>query len=779
VNNLNYGYTRPSTASTGVTIPPVPSFGFTQFQATPRASRSITPYTNVTDDLTWTKGRHTIQFGVNLLWAENDHLSYSNYETFSYNRATLLGLGADIDADVLSVVQQIVPGAQLASTTNVTNAFGAVFGIMNNWSGTAHYLVNGTPIPFGSPFGTDFESNEYEGYAQDTFKVKRNFTLTYGVRYSHMAAPYEKNGQQLNPITPLSEYFAQRVGAQEEGIPNYALPTAQVSYAPAGKVNNGAPYYPTDNKLFSPRIGLAYTPESGSLLERILGKGSAFRVGDSIMFDHYGNALAEAFSSGGSPGLSSSLAQPVNTNFTTSPRFNGSNLPTLIAPVNSGFPYTPPTIFSGFTTFTGIQTDLKAPYEYVMNATYARPLPHRLSIELGYVGRLGRRGLLQQDFGQPLGQFKDPVSGQTLAQAAAPLATLYNNMINSGMTSAQVTAAVKANPSLVPVQPFFANMFPNTKSYYLPNGGQSANFFYDWYAEFGGSFLDTLNDMDRFAQPSQNGGCFSVFGCHTFFPLQNSGLESYTNTGTSSYNAATIVLRRAVQKGWGFNFDYTFGHALDNGSASESSGGAALQDAFNPGAFKGPSDFDARSRVSFDYVVEVPVGKGKAFGNSMPKVLDYAIGGWQVSGITSFSTGTPLTITGNNVYNTNYEYTSYAILNPGTAMPKYGLTTDQNGYPSIFSNTSAVNDFVASFPGSVGTRGIMRGFNSFNTDLAISKYFHIKEKYRLQLRAEGFNAFNRVNYNNPGLSLASITTFGETTSAASARVMQFAGRFEF
>ena len=61
VNTLNYGYTRPSTAATGVSTPPVPSFGFTAFYATPRASRHISPYTNVTDDLTWTRGRHTIQ----------------------------------------------------------------------------------------------------------------------------------------------------------------------------------------------------------------------------------------------------------------------------------------------------------------------------------------------------------------------------------------------------------------------------------------------------------------------------------------------------------------------------------------------------------------------------------------------------------------------------------------------------------------------------------------------------------------------------------------------
>ena len=117
-------------------------------------------------------------------------------------------------------------------------------------------------------------------------------------------------------------------------------------------------------------------------------------------------------------------------------------------------------------------------------------------------------------------------------------------------------------------------------------------------------------------------------------------------------------------------------------------------------------------------------------------------------------------------------------------LPANGLTVDQYGVPSIFSNTSAVNDFVASNPGTVGTRGILRGFNSLNTDLAIAKYFPIKEHYRIQLRAEAFNAFNRVNFANPSLSTASPTTFGEISlssanSVAAARVMQFAARFEF
>ena len=792
VNALSYGYTRPSSASTGVSTPPVPSFGFTAFTATPRASRNVSPASNINDDLTWTRGRHSIQFGVALKFGEDDNTSGSNFPSFSFSRNTLANLGADISNPTQAYIQaNLVPGGVLASTTNVQNAFGAMFGILNNWGATYRFGIDGKPIPFGTSYGSAFISKEYEGYAQDSFKWKRNFTVTYGLRYSLFGVPYEKNGVQVVPQTPLSNFFADRVYAQANGIPGSALPDALISYKIGGPVNHGQDYYPLDKKLFAPRLSIAWSPADGTLEEKILGKGSAVRLGASVVYDHYGAALAEAFASGGSPGLASSVAQPVNTNFTTSPRFDGVTLPQFVAPLGGQFPYTPPAIVGGFTNSTGIQSDLKAPYNYALNASYARPLPKRLSIELGYVGRLSHRGLLKQDFGQPLLNFKDPKSGQTFGQAGAALAAVYNGMIGSGMSLAQAAAAVKANPSLVPTQPFLENMFPGIKAatnLIGSNASASANFFYDWYSGFAGSFTDTVNDMDRTRQTAANGGCYSAFGCNTFFSMQNASLQAYSNTGSAAYHAATIVLRRAVSHGWGFDFNYTFAHALDNGSGSESSGGSLLQDAFNPAAFRGPSDFDAKHAVSIDYVIELPVGQGKALWNSMPKALDYALGGWQLAGLTTFRSGTPLTFLVSGVYNTNYQSSSYAILAPGAKLPTNGLTVDQTGYPSLFANDSAAaSAFVASNPGTVGTRGIIRGLNSFNVDLSISKYFKLpKEGHRIQLRAEAFNLENRVNFGNPsstgtptGLSVASPTTFGEVTAPNSARVMQFAARYEF
>ena len=146
VNVVNYGYTRLGTASTGVSTV-IPSFYFSTPVSTARPSQRVSPVTNLTDDLTWTKGRHTLQFGLNFRFVEDDNLAYSNtVPYYSFSRNTLLGLGGDITADVTSYLGN---GAALSSATNVTNSFGPVLGLLNQYGATYNYLQTGTAIPFG------------------------------------------------------------------------------------------------------------------------------------------------------------------------------------------------------------------------------------------------------------------------------------------------------------------------------------------------------------------------------------------------------------------------------------------------------------------------------------------------------------------------------------------------------------------------------------------------------------------------------------------------------
>jgi hypothetical protein len=797
VNAFNYGFTRQGTASTG-TLAVVPNFGFQTLLPTTRGSSRIAPTPNITDDLTWTHGKHTFTAGFNYIVAKNVTTAYNNEPSYSFSSSVLLGLGNDITNAVTSYIQKTIPGAALASNSNVINAFGAYFGMLNRGSATYNFGIDGKPIPFGTPISRDFISRSPEWYFQDAWKLKPNLTLIAGLRYSIYGVPWAEDGVQVVPKTSMNTYFAERVGAALSGIPNSAVPDANITYQIGGPANNGPGYYPMDKKDWAPRLALAYSPKSETLLEKIMGKNSVVRAGAAVVYDNYGNGMAAQFSSGGSPGLATGVQQLVNTNYTTSPRFDGTpaTLTTLSPATGGAFPYTPPTITGGFTTFTAVQSDLKAPYEYLLNLNYARQLPGHMSVEIGYAGRLSHRAILTQDYGQPLENFVDPKSGQSFTQAAKNLADLYY----SGLTTTQV----KANPGLVPLQPFAENMLPALAGFYLKGASASANLFYDAYSQYAGSWTDTINDTDRVRQTGVTGGCLVVTGCNTFFPLQNSGVHAYSNAGTANFHAMTFSLRRTVSNGWGYDFNYTWSHAIDNASGSEGSangnangGPTNIQNAFCTACGTGAADYDARHTVNANAVVELPVGRGKSLFSNTPKVVNGIIGGWQISTLFSFRTGNPLSCSASNQYNTNYDITSYCILAPGVkAVPANKLQFDQGGVPSIFANTSAGADFVPGYSGMVGYRGILRGFSNWNDDMAVSKSFRVGEGKQVSFRVEAYNLTNHETFGTPSLSISQLagttsaggpaafgsSTFGEITKSATGtapRVLQMALRFIF
>ncbi|HLH29734.1 MAG TPA: hypothetical protein VKY31_00935, partial [Terriglobia bacterium] len=796
VNVFNYGFTRLGQATTGSTNV-VPTFGFQALQPLVRGQTRIAPTPNFTDDLTWTKGKHTFQMGFNYIIAKNLTSVANNEPSYSFSRNVLLGLGNDITNSVTAYIQKTNPTAALASTTNVANAFGAIFGMLNSGSATYNFGIDGKPIPFGQPITRDFISRSPEEYFQDTWKITPNLTMIAGIRYSIYGVPYAEDGVQVVPKTNMNAYFAERMGGALLGIPNYALPDSNITYVVGGPVNHGAGYYPQDNKDWAPRLSLAYSPKNDSLLAKIMGNGSVLRAGASMVYDNYGNGLAAQFSSGGSPGLATKVQQASNTNYSTAPRYDGTaaTYTTLSAASGGAFPYTPPTIVGGFTSFTAVQSDLKAPYEYLLNLNYARPLPGHMTIEVGYAGRLSHRALLTQDFGQPLEIFTDPKSGQSFTQAAKSLAQLYN----SGLTTSQV----KANPSLVPLQPFAENLLGNLSGFYIP-GSASANLFYDAYSVYAGSWTDTINDTDRIRQ--FKGGCIVATGCNTFFPTQDSGVLAYTNAGRANFHSMTVSLRRKVSNGWGYDFNYTWSHAIDNasgseGSLSQSTGGLTnVQNAFCPACSSGAADYDARHTVNANAVVELPVGRGKSLLGSAPKIVDGIIGGWQVSTLFTFHTGNPVTCTASGIYNSNYLSSSLCILAPGvTKAPATHLQFDNFGLPSLFSNVSAGNDFVPGYSGLVGYRGMLRGLYNWNDDMSISKSFRIREGKSVSFRVEAYNLTNTVTFANssstnlaisqiPGTTSAGTyaafgsSTFGEitkTSTSASPRVLQMALRFTF
>lgn len=778
INTLTAGITRIGLNQTGTagyaysldSISSLQNYG-----STARSFVRIAPSYNVLDDVNWNKGRHSVTAGVNLRFIRNSKASYSNsYPAYSFSRNTLLGLGGDVIPALTSFIQQRNgAGLTLSDSTNAVRGLGDLLGVVNQYSATYNFNIDGSSIPFGLPVARSFASNDSEFYVQDSFRLRPNLTLTYGLRYSLFGVPYEQNGVELTSTTGIDKYFAERVGASQYGIPGYAMPNASLTFDLAGPANGRPGWYNLDKNNFAPRVAIAYTPKTGGFLGKMLGESSVFRAGYALMYDHYGTDMITYLDSAGSPGLASSVTQPVNTDFTSAVRYINSALPTLPTVSAGKFPYTPATIVGGFGAYLSISPDLVAPYSHVMNFSYGRQLPGRMTLEVGYLGRLGHKQLLQQDTFQPLTQFKDPASGQTWAQAATELRKLYDG----GLTAAQV----KANPALAGKVAFIENMFPALTDLYI-TGSATANYFDMAFRQNAGSQLDALNQVDR-GKSTAFPNCIVRTGCNTFFPLQNAGNKTWVNAGNSSFNALMVTLRKQFHSGLAYDFNYTWSHSLDTSSAAEGgagTSGAVIQDSFNPGAFRGSSDFDARHQINANILYELPFGKNKWLLSNANRVVNQVVNGWQISMLTRFRSGLPTTISYGGLYPTNYLTSALAIVKPGSTLPENGVGFDQNGAPSIFRSTAASNNFIEQYPGSTGTRGIIRLAPYTNFDIAVAKAFTLPwESHSIQFRAEAFNAFNNVNFYNPNLSLASTSTFGEFQSALPARVMQFALRYQF
>ncbi len=636
INVLNFGYTRFGQSFTGQTGPLL-------FQTSldpllnpyARPSAQVLPTTTINEGITWVKSKHTITFGGSSSIIHNNTSSYAtSFARYGYGATELIGLGADIN----NAISQYT-GLPLDDPTSAANGMGVVLGLVNDDFHTDLFNRQGSSLASGTPQVRSFIEHDYSLYAGDTFRVTRELTLNFGMRWEDFRPPYEAHGLQVTSTIPLTRYFSQRNGLQSQGVPQNAMPDRTLEWALNGPVNGKPTWWSPSNLNFAPRLGLAYAPSSGhGLMGKIFGGQGALRVGAAMVYDRFGSDLITQYDQYGSIGIASSENFPTSYSFSTSPRYNGA-APLLTPPAAETFPVTPPNIAAIAGEFMGIAPNLKPPYSYVLNASFARELPGKLTVEVGYAGRLSHRLLLEGDVYTPLEYFKDPKSGITWEQNAMKLRSLHD----SGLTEAQVMA----NPSLVPTLPFVENIWPGLANLDFP-GTASANYFSCVYNDYGGSYLDCLHAVDR--NPSTTWlsspnpvGCaqISTYGCYTFFPLQGSSMPTWMNAGTAAFHAMTVSLRRGLSSGLTFDFNYTWSHSIDDGSAAESGAGqqgAAIQNIYNPKEFRGSSDFDMRHNITANVLYPLPIGRGRTLLSNAYRWLDQIVGGWQVSSLIRYHT---------------------------------------------------------------------------------------------------------------------------------------------
>jgi hypothetical protein len=264
--------------------------------------------------------------------------------------------------------------------------------------------------------------------------------------------------------------------------------------------------------------------------------------------------------------------------------------------------------------------------------------------------------------------------------------------------------------------------------------------------------------------------------------------------GYSDYNAANVKFEHRAGD-LALTSVFTWAKSLDDKSATAGVGasGTGYQGFMNnhdPNLDYGPSDFNTPYRFVSSYVYYLPVGRGKKFASGINRAADYAIGGWQVTGIATFQKGFPYSVSASDIDGVQ-----------GTVAPRANLVSGcnvhENTYSGVLRQFNRLNAACFTQPG-LGTYGnsarnflTQPGIN--NWDMGFGKAFPIGEKVRFVFKADAFNTFNHHQYsqdvggllvagsggNEPIVAGVGSANFGEIEGASSPRIWQFGGKIQF
>src|SRR5438132_1527920 len=249
-------------------------------------------------------------------------------------------------------------------------------------------------------------------------------------------------------------------------------------------------------------------------------------------------------------------------------------------------------------------------------------------------------------------------------------------------------------------------------------------------------------------------------------------INNYTATGASEYNAAQFTFERRYARGLTANVNYTFARTLtnisDGGTTGAATVGAILP--YDRSYDWGNSEIGIKHRFSFSLNYELP------FGKSGSRMQHLAIGGWQANLLAFYQSGIPFTVlAGVAPVPSNLSYLLTADLTNVVAGVPYAPPHQD------YNNWINVNAFTPQPVGTVGneTRAQLYGPHQRSADFSLFKDFQLRERVKLQFRAEVYNITNTENFGQPNITITkwSSTLPGVATGAPGATPVVGAGGF--
>ncbi len=490
-------------------------------------------------------------------------------------------------------------------------------------------------------------------------------------------------------------------------------------------------YYKNDYLAFRPRFGFAWDPKGD-------GKMS-IRGGYGIFSDRIIGAVASLVD-GNTPGFSQSV--PVFPNGAA-----GADVRLSDNPAQPAQPAAPSLTLPATrsTAIVFLNPNLTTGYVQQFNLNIQRQIAKGTVLDIGYVGNRGIKLFYSDDVNQD---------------------NLYPNFLGAF----QQLQAFQANGTPVPASNTLVQIFGTPAAAIAAAGSSNVSTGQVRLAE---DNIDTV---------PANFNKYAAAGVSQFY-LRN--YPQYTqvfegnNNGRSWYNSLQISLRRQVGA-VRLTANYTRSKSIDD-YAGEGNGVNEPIDNTNWRANVGRSGFDIPNVFNTSITYTLPVGKGHRFGGNMPAWADSIVGGWDLGGLWTWTSGAPLTLssgraTGPADVNTWADYSGSRNIG--------GVEREGNGVFFFSPSQIATITNVANFPvaGSIGTAGrnTFRGPRFMDIDLSLVKKFRITEKTAVSFRAEAYNLVNQVNFGAPGFSISTPQTFGQITSTVSnPRFMQMALRFDF
>jgi hypothetical protein len=262
------------------------------------------------------------------------------------------------------------------------------------------------------------------------------------------------------------------------------------------------------------------------------------------------------------------------------------------------------------------------------------------------------------------------------------------------------------------------------------------------------------------------------------YPELRGGMTIANTFGLSNYNALAAKFEKRYSDGLTFTSSYTYGHTLANtGTTLSGSSGFALYDIqCGFGCEYSNAAWDIRHRWATNFTYDLPFGRGRKYASGVSKAADFVVGGWQMNGILTFSTGQPFTFRSQNCVS------SFNACRPDAVPGKDPMQAPAGGRtPDQWFDVTAVQNPAVGTGGNIGPQtGVGPGIKAL--DFSVFKDFKFTERYRIQFRSEWLNMSNTPRFAVSGIAnTQGNSNYGrlQATLPGTARNVQFALRFMF